>query len=68
VINDYISKVKIRTLYVNNFKSLLDLKIFEPNPFTVFVGPNGSGKSNIFEAIELRVLCLVLDYLGVMKM
>jgi predicted ATPase len=54
VINDYISKVKIRTLYVNNFKSLLDLKIFEPNPFTVFVGPNGSGKSNIFEAIELR--------------
>jgi predicted ATPase len=31
---------------------LVDLKISEPNPFTVFAGSNGAGKSNIFEALE----------------
>jgi AAA15 family ATPase/GTPase len=44
--------VKIKNLHIKNYKSLEDVKINEPNPFTVFVGPNGSGKSNIFEALE----------------
>jgi predicted ATPase len=44
--------VNIKKLHIKNFKSLVDVEIIEPNPFTVFVGPNGSGKSNIFEAIE----------------
>jgi predicted ATPase len=44
--------LKINKLHINNFKSIADLEIIEPNPFTVFVGPNGSGKSNIFEALE----------------
>jgi predicted ATPase len=44
--------VKIESIYIDNFKSLIDLRLVEPNPFTVFVGPNGSGKSNIFEALE----------------
>ena len=44
--------MKIRKLHIKNFKSIADLEIIEPNPFTVFVGPNGSGKSNIFEALE----------------
>jgi predicted ATPase len=44
--------LKIKRLHIKNFKSIADLEIIEPNPFTVFVGPNGSGKSNIFEALE----------------
>jgi predicted ATPase len=48
--------VKIKKLYIENFKSLIDIEIIEPNPFTVFVGPNGSGKSNTFEAIQLASL------------
>lgn len=44
--------MKIQKLHIQNYKSLVDLEIVEPNPFTVFAGSNGAGKSNIFEAIE----------------
>ncbi len=44
--------MKIKKLHIKNFKSLVDLEIVDPNPFTVFVGANGVGKSNIFEALE----------------
>lgn len=44
--------MKIKHLHIQNYKSLVDLKIVEPNAFTVFAGPNGAGKSNIFEALE----------------
>ena len=50
--------MKIKRLHIKNFKSIADLEIIEPNPFTVFVGPNGSGKSNIFEALEFLNLSL----------
>jgi predicted ATPase len=42
----------IRSLKIDNFKSLIDFELVEPNPFSVFVGPNAAGKSNIFEALE----------------
>lgn len=42
----------MKSLHIKNFKSIVDVTISEPNPFTVFVGSNGSGKSNIFEALE----------------
>ncbi len=42
----------IEKIHIKNFKSLVDVTIENPNPFTVFVGTNASGKSNIFEAIE----------------
>jgi len=42
----------IERIHIKNYKSLVDLKIENPNPFTVFVGPNASGKSNIFEALQ----------------
>ncbi len=48
--------MKIKKLHIKNFKSIADLEIIEPNPFTVFVGPNGSGKSNIFEALEFTTI------------
>lgn len=44
--------MKIKRLYVNNYKSLVDFELLEPNPFSVFVGPNAAGKSNVFEALE----------------
>jgi predicted ATPase len=44
--------VKIEKLEIDNFKSLNNFKIENPNPFSVFVGANGVGKSNIFEALE----------------
>lgn len=47
--------MKLQRLHIKNFKSIVDLEIIEPNPFTVFIGPNGSGKSNIFEALEYRL-------------
>jgi predicted ATPase len=44
--------MKIKSLQIKNFKSIEDIVLTEPNPFSVFVGPNGAGKSNIFEALE----------------
>jgi AAA15 family ATPase/GTPase len=44
--------MKIKRLYINNYKSLVDFELVEPNPFSVFVGPNAAGKSNVFEALE----------------
>jgi predicted ATPase len=46
--------VKIKSLKIDNFKTLLNFELIEPNPFSVFVGANGVGKSNIFEALEYR--------------
>jgi predicted ATPase len=42
----------IEKIHIKNFKSLANVTIETPNPFTVFVGPNASGKSNIFEALD----------------
>jgi predicted ATPase len=44
--------VKIKSLKIDNFKTLLNFELIEPNPFSIFVGANGVGKSNIFEALE----------------
>ena len=52
MIKTQVFALKIKSLNIKNFKSIVDITINEPNPFTVFVGPNGSGKSNIFEALE----------------
>ena len=54
--------MKIKKLHIKNFKSIADLEIIEPNPFTVFVGPNGSGKSNIFEALEFTTSLWKFNY------
>lgn len=47
--------MKIKKLHISNFKSIKELELINPNPFSVFVGPNGAGKSNIFEALEYGV-------------
>ncbi len=47
--------MKIKSLNIKNFKSIVGITIDDPSNFSVFVGPNASGKSNILEAIELMV-------------
>lgn len=54
--------MKVKEIHIQNYKSLVDLKIVEPNPFTVFVGPNGAGKSNIFEALEFLIFGLSIEF------
>ncbi len=44
--------MKLQQLRIQNFKSIVNLKLDNPSPFSVFVGPNAAGKSNIFEALE----------------
>lgn len=44
--------MKIRQLTIQNYKSIKELKIVDPAPFSAFIGANGVGKSNIFEAVE----------------
>ena len=44
--------MKIKSLKIDNFKTLVNFELIEPNSFSVFVGANGVGKSNIFEALE----------------
>lgn len=48
--------MKIKRLNIENYKSIVQLEIKEPAPFSVFIGPNGAGKSNIFEALEFRAM------------
>lgn len=55
--------MKLKELHIQNYKSLVDLKIIEPNPFTVFAGSNGAGKSNIFEALELAFISKYIDFI-----
>ncbi len=55
--------MKLKELHIQNYKSLVDLKIIEPNPFTVFAGSNGAGKSNIFEALELAYISKYIDFI-----
>ena len=54
--------MKIEKLEIDNFKSLNNFKLENPNPFSVFVGANGVGKSNIFEALEFLNYSFSLQY------
>lgn len=44
--------MEIREINITNYKSIRNISIRNPNPFTVFVGPNAAGKSNIFDGLE----------------
>lgn len=48
----------LNRIIIKNFKSLVDISINNPNPFSVFFGTNAAGKSNIFEALELISFCI----------
>ena len=49
--------MEIIKLEISGYKSLCNVVLERPSPFTVFVGANASGKSNIFEALEFTNLC-----------
>ncbi len=53
--------MKIHELKIEGFKSIGNITLVEPNPFSVFVGPNAAGKSNIFEALEFMELCNIMS-------
>lgn len=53
--------MNLKQLSIKGFKSIGDIELIEPNPFSVFVGANASGKSNIFEALSLFALCDVMN-------
>ena len=48
--------MKIKQLTIQNYKSIKELKIVDPAPFSAFIGANGVGKSNIFEAVEFLAI------------
>jgi predicted ATPase len=48
--------MNIKSLRISNYKSIEEMELQNPNPFSVFVGPNGAGKSNIFESLEFFAL------------
>ena len=52
----------IKQLKIKGFKSIGEITLESPNPFSVFVGANGAGKSNIFEALEFFNFCNIMDY------
>lgn len=43
--------MKIKSLHIQNYKSLRDFKIY-PDDLTVLIGANGSGKSNFASALD----------------
>ena len=45
-------KKSIRTLEIDNFKSIDSLRIHALSPFSVFAGANGSGKSNFVDSLD----------------
>jgi len=45
--------MKIRRLYIKNFRQLRDINLEMSKNLSVIVGPNASGKSTIFEALRL---------------
>ena len=47
-IYEYMKKVKLKEIYVDGYKNLIDCKA-NLNDFNVLVGPNNSGKSNFLE-------------------
>jgi ABC-type lipoprotein export system ATPase subunit len=52
--------MKIKSIYVNNFKSLVDFKI-DLTDFNCLVGVNGSGKSTFLEFVDFLVHLMIGD-------
>ena len=53
--------MNIKQLTIKGYKSIGEIVLEKPNPFSVFVGANGAGKSNIFEALEFFNYCDFMD-------
>ena len=45
--------MKIKELYLKNFRCFEELTINFPTDYTVFIGNNGAGKSSILNALQI---------------
>ncbi len=48
----YFCYMALKSIRIENFKSIGEIEIKDPQPFSVLVGPNAAGKSNIFAALQ----------------
>lgn len=53
--------MEVKSIHIENYKSLVNVELKSPNAFSVFVGPNAAGKSNIFESLEFLALCNIMN-------
>lgn len=53
----YFCYMALKSIRIENFKSIGDIEIVNPQPFSVLVGPNAAGKSNIFAALQFWHSC-----------
>lgn len=53
--------MNIKQLTIKGYKSIGEIVLEQPNPFSVFVGANAAGKSNIFEALEFLNYCSFIE-------
>ena len=44
---------KLQKLTLKGFKTIREMKDFEPGPLTVLIGPNGAGKSNFISFFRM---------------
>lgn len=50
--------MKIKSIYIKNFKGLKDIEVLDCALINVFVGKNNSGKSSILHAIDIACLAI----------
>jgi len=52
------AKMKLKTVYIKNFKGLEDIEVADCSVINAFVGKNNSGKSSILHAIDIASLAI----------
>jgi predicted ATPase len=54
---EFSKPLRIKTLHLQNYRNLRDVRLRNLTPLTVFIGPNGSGKSTILDALAFLSDC-----------
>lgn len=55
-LNNNTNKLKIKSIFIKNFKGLEDIQVTDCSSINAFVGKNNSGKSSILHAIDIACL------------
>ncbi len=50
---------RLKSITITGFKTIKELRNFEPSELTVLIGPNGAGKSNFISFFRLLSWALV---------
>jgi len=56
--------MKLKSIFIKNFKGLEDIKIQNCSAINAFVGKNNSGKSSILHAIDIASLAIIVGNWG----